>query len=323
MLCFDYISSVKMYTRRFMNDTVLEVKNLTKTFGTFTAVDNISFTLKKGEMLGLLGINGAGKTTTIQMLLGVLLPTSGEIFYFNKSLKSHRSEIMEEVNFSSTYTDLPWNLTVWENLHFISYLYDIKNRKQRIKKIAEIFQLEEIINKRTGSLSAGQKTRVNLAKGFINFPKVLLLDEPTASLDVEIANTVRKFLLEEKREFNISMILTSHNMSEVEEMCDRVIFINQGKIIADDTPENLAKSIQIAHVQLRLEKNEEKILEYGKKNNLSIHKNGKYFDIDIQEKNIPSLLHNLAQKNILYNEISIQKPTLEDYFFQVLSKEKK
>lgn len=219
-----------------MQDIILEVKNLTKRFGEFTAVNNISFSLKQGEILGLLGPNGAGKTTTIQMLLGVMEPTEGDVAYFNKPFKKNREEILEYLNFSSTYTNLPWILTVKENLTFVSYLYDIKNRKERLDKITKMFHIEELLSKKMQDLSAGQLTRVNLAKAFINLPKILLLDEPTASLDPDIANYVRKLLKEQREKFGISIIITSHNMSEVENLCDRVIFINNGKIIADNTP---------------------------------------------------------------------------------------
>src|SRR3989344_2017261 len=159
--------------------SVIKVSNLSKQFGPpaggFTAVDDISFHLKEGEILGMLGPNGAGKTTTLQMLLGLATPTSGKVEYFGKDLSQHRSEILEQVNFSSAYTKLPRLLKVRENMKFISYLYNIPNRKARLEKIAKIFQLEELWEKEVRHLSAGQATRINLAKAFINFPKVLLL----------------------------------------------------------------------------------------------------------------------------------------------------
>lgn len=223
--------------------TILKAQSLSKKYGDFTAVDNISFELKEGEILGFLGPNGAGKTTTIQMLLGVLTPDSGSVHYFGKKFTDHREEILEQVNFSSTYTQLPWWLTVAENLTYLSYLYSIPNRKERLAQLINTFKLEKLWRKRMRELSAGQTTRVNLAKAFLNFPKVLLLDEPTASLDPDIANYIREFLLSERKQHKISILLTSHNMAEVEQVCDRVIFINHGKIIADDTPAKLAKSI--------------------------------------------------------------------------------
>src|SRR5579872_210701 len=189
---------------------ILEVKNLTKKFNDFVAVDNISLTLKEGEILGFLGPNGAGKTTTIQMLLGVLTPTSGDIFYFGKNLKLNREEILDSLNFSSTYTHLPWRLTVWENLLYTSFLYSIPDRKKRVMEVTEIFKLEQLLKRSMAQLSAGQKTRVNLAKAFLNKPKVLLLDEPTASLDPDIAQYIREFILAKRKESAVSIIITSH-----------------------------------------------------------------------------------------------------------------
>jgi ABC-2 type transport system ATP-binding protein len=220
-----------------MNVPILEVKNLTKIFGSFKAVNDLSFSMEEGELLGFLGPNGAGKTTTIQMLLAVLAPTSGEIRYFGKDLATHREEILEKVNFSTTYINLPWNLTIRENLTFMSYLYDIQNRRQRVKDIIELFKLEKLAGHQMHQLSAGQLTRVNLAKAFLNRPKVLLLDEPTASLDPDIAAYIRTLIMDANKKEKLSIIFTSHNMTEIEEVCDRVIFINKGTIIADDAPE--------------------------------------------------------------------------------------
>ena len=293
---------------------ILEVTNLTKKFGSFKAVDDISFDLKEGEILGMLGPNGAGKTTTIQMLLAVLTPTSGDIVYFGKNLKSHREEILEQVNFSSTYVQLPWRLTIKENLNFFAHLYQINNRKDRINKVVSIFRLEKLVNKEIHQLSAGQITRVNLAKAFINFPKVLLLDEPTASLDPEVASYIREFLLNERKNFNVSIIITSHNMAEVDEVCDRVIFINNGKIIANDTPEHLAKTIEICHLELMIKDGLKRTIEVCQKNDISYNLKSRYIIIDIKEKKLPEFLRDLMNKGVDYDEISIEKPTLEDYF---------
>lgn len=306
-----------------MKKNVLEVKNLTKKFGSFTAVNNISFSMEKGEILGFLGPNGAGKTTTIQMLLGVLTASSGEILYFNKNLAKNREDILEKVNFSSTYTDLPWYLTVKENLTWISYLYEIQNRKKRISDLVEVFKLNEIFNKSFGSLSAGQKTRVNLAKAFLNSPSIMLLDEPTASLDPDIAEYVRTFILDEKEREGISVVFTSHNMAEVEEICDRVIFINQGTIIANDTPEKLAKTIEISHIELRIDGNIDAALSYFKTKKI-IHRlhSKRYVVIDVKETEIPNVLRELMNQEIHYDEISIEKPTLEDYFLEMAKTKK-
>ena len=211
-----------------MKQNVLEVKNLTKKFGKFTAVDNISFEIKDGEILGLLGQNGAGKTTTIQMLLGLMEATSGEISYFGKNLINHREEILQQVNFSSTYISLPWFFTIDENLDIFARLYQIPDKKKRIDKLLQEFEVEHLRKKQYFMLSAGERARVLLTKAFLNYPKVILLDEPTSSLDPDIAVKIRKFLIKERDEYNVSILLTSHNMAEVEEMCDRVIVIKSG-----------------------------------------------------------------------------------------------
>jgi len=302
---------------------ILNVKNLTKKFKDFTAVNDISFELREGEILGFLGPNGAGKTTTIQMLLGILTPTSGSIEYFGKDLLKHREEILEQVNFSTTYTNLPWVLKVSECLTFISYLYDIKNRKERIKELVEVFDLGGLLNKNISSLSSGQNTRVNLAKSFINNPKVLLLDEPTASLDPETADMVRKILLKEQKEHGISIILTSHNMNEVETVCNRVIFINNGTVVANDTPQSLAKTIKISHIELRFDEGINQVIEFCEMQKLISRKDGKYLTVDIKEVDIPNFLKTLIDKELFYSEISIEKPSLEDYFLENIKIERK
>lgn len=301
----------------------LEVKDLTKQFKDFIAVDNISFSLNQGEILGLLGPNGAGKTTTIQMLLGVLTPTSGKISYFGKNFINHREEILNKVNFSTTYTNLPWNLTIKENLHFISYLYDISDRKKAVEGIIQIFRLKELENMEMSELSAGQLTRVNLAKAFINNPDVLLLDEPTASLDPEIAQYIRSFILSKRSEKKLSIIFTSHNMSEVEEVCDRILFINNGKIVANDTPENLMKSMDLAHLKLTIDKKDEKTLfSYARKINRGVTFENREYRVDLKEEELPGLLADLYKNKVYIYEISIEKPDLEDYFMKIASENK-
>lgn len=299
---------------------ILAVNKLSKKFKDKIAVDDISFSLQEGEILGLLGPNGAGKTTTLQMLLGVLTPTTGSIKYFGKDLCDNRTEILEEVNFSSTYTKLPWRLSVKENLTFISYLYQIKNRQNRINEIVKIFKIEQLINMPMTDLSAGQLTRVNLAKAFINYPKILLLDEPTASLDPDVATYIRDFLLEEQKKFNVSIIITSHNMAEVEEVCDRVIFIDKGKVIANDTPVGLAKTIEISHIELLVKDGLKRTEEFCKKQSYSYKIDGRYIVIDVKEREIAKFLRDLMDKGVYYDEISINKPTLEDYFLQMTRK---
>lgn len=310
-----------------MNNLVLDVKNLTKKFGPpndeFTAVDNLSFSIADGEILGLLGQNGAGKTTTIQMLLGVMQPTLGDISYFGKNFYKHREEILQMINYSSTYISLPWFFTVSEILEIFSRLYDVPDRKKRIQKLLQEFEVDHLIKKQFYMLSAGEKTRLLLVKAFLNYPKLILLDEPTASLDPDIAVKIREFLKKEKQEYNVSMLFTSHNMTEVEEMCDKVIFLKHGKLIAQDTPENLAKNMSECIVDLMIFQDSKKAIELLDKKGFSYKKEKYQFKITIDEKEVASLLMLFANEKIEYRDININKPSLEDYFLDVVKKENK
>ncbi|MBI3980632.1 ABC transporter ATP-binding protein [Candidatus Microgenomates bacterium] len=282
----------------------------------FRAVNNISFEIKEGEILGLLGPNGAGKTTTINMLLGLLKPTKGEIRIFGKDFSLFREEILEQMNFSSAYNELPYLLTVRENLTIFGRLYGVKNLKVRVEELIKVFELGELANKTQGTLSAGQKARLNLAKAFVNNPRLVLLDEPTASMDPDIADKVRKFLLETQKKFKTAILFTSHNMAEVEEVCDRVIFINKGKIIAEDTPDGLAKRIKNVKVNLRIKDGQKRTLSWARKNDWRANVSGRFVEIETTEEEIAWLLAGLAEENVEYNEIAIDKPTLEDFFLQ-------
>lgn len=303
-------------------ENVLEVKNLTKKFNNFTAVNNLSFGVENGKILGVLGPNGAGKTTTIQMLLGILEPTSGSIKYFGKEFVKNREEILKDINFSSTYISLPWWFTGSEILNLFGMLYEVPDRKKRIKKLAEEFQLEDLLHKQFHMLSAGERTRFLLTKAFLNYPKLILLDEPTASLDVEIAVRIREFLKKEQKEYKVSMLLTSHNMSEVEEMCDDILVMHKGTIIARDTPENLAKSISSSQIELLIKKDYKKVMEFFEKTEIPFEEKRYRFKIPVDEQGIAEFLMLLANNKIEYEEIGIDKPDLEDYFLQVIEKEK-
>lgn len=296
----------------------LTVNNLSKKFGSFCAVDNISFSLREGEILGFLGPNGAGKTTTIQMLLGVMEPTGGEITYFGKPFKKHREEILGEINFCSTYISFPWLFTTLEILDVFARLYGVPNKKQRMNKLLAEFEIAHLGQKQFFMLSAGEKTRLLLVKAFLNYPKIILLDEPTASLDIEIAVKVREFLKKERQEYNVSMLFTSHNMAEVEKMCDRVVILNHGKIIAEDTPEKLAKSITETEVELLIKNNAKKATELFTKLEIPFEQDRFNFKIIVDEKRIAEFLMLLAEEKIDYEEISIEKPDLEDYFLQAI-----
>ena len=217
------------------DNVVVEVKNLSKQFNSTQAVDNISFQVKRGEVIGLLGANGAGKTTTMHMLLGVVTPTSGTIKVFSQSLERQRIEILKRMNFASAYQFLSANLKVSENLYIFAEIYQVKDSKSKIASLLDLFELSHLQNKNTGSLSSGEQTRLNLCKSLINDPELLLLDEPTASLDPYIADKVRKILAHIHKQTNMTIIKTSHNMIDVHELCDRVLLMQEGKIVAQGT----------------------------------------------------------------------------------------
>ncbi|KKT46259.1 MAG: ABC-type multidrug transport system, ATPase component [Parcubacteria group bacterium GW2011_GWC2_44_17] len=229
---------------------ILTVRNLTKRFKDKTAVSDISFDIKKGEILGLLGPNGAGKSTTIEMILGLISPTEGEISVFGKDLVKNRGEILSRINYSSTYIQFMSRLTVRENLYFFGKLYNVRRLGKKIAAVADELEISDLLHTLFYKLSSGQKTRVILAKTFLNDPEFLLLDEPTASLDPDIAFKVRDILRRIHRERGVSFLYTSHNMSEVEEMCDRVIFLQKGKIVAEGAPEELKRAARDYYVEV-------------------------------------------------------------------------
>jgi ABC-2 type transport system ATP-binding protein len=297
--------------------SILEVKDLKKTFKSTPVIKGLSFDMAEGEILGILGPNGAGKTTTLQMLLGILTPTSGTIKVFDLDLSTHKSEILERMNFSSTYVDLPWRLTVKENLEWSAWLYNITDRPKRLTQIRDLFRLEKQWNQPISALSAGQRTRVNLARSMINFPSLLLLDEPTASLDPEVAAYIREFFANQRKTYNKSIILTSHNMSEVESLCDRVIILKDGLIIGNDTPSALAKKIEFSHLSLRVTKNFAKLDKLIALRRLESVRSDNNYTITLKESLLPLFLYELTKQNISYTEIAIDKPTLEDYFMKV------
>ena len=218
----------------------LEVKNLVKKFKSTIAVNNISLEIEKNNTLGLLGPNGCGKTTSIGMMLGLITPTSGEIFIDGIKLNSeNRINLLSLMNFASPYVELPKKLTVRQNLEVYARLYGVINKVERIEELVEDLNLSKFLDKNTGELSSGQKNRVSLAKSLINKPKLLFLDEPTASLDPDVGDFVREYLEKYKNKNELTMLLASHNMKEVERLCSKIIMMKQGKIVDEGTCEEL------------------------------------------------------------------------------------
>ena len=219
--------------------SVISVKDLVKHFREVAAVDGIDFTVRHGETVALLGGNGAGKTTTISMLLGLLKPTSGAIQLFGLDIAKNRHRVLGRMNFSSPYVDLPHRLTLRQNLMVFAKLYGLADAKTRIAELSQALELESLLDRKVGSLSAGQKTRGALAKALINRPELLLLDEPTASLDPDTADWVRHYLERYQQETHAAILLASHNMGEVERLADRVLMLRQGKIVDSGSPDDL------------------------------------------------------------------------------------
>jgi len=304
---------------------VLSVNNLRKVYPgkpPLAAVDDISFMLKQGEILGLLGPNGSGKTTTIQMLLGTLAYTSGEIIYFDLEFPKYRSEILQKVSFASTYTSLPWNLTIAENLEIYGCLYGLNKKESDgfMDPLLERFGILEKKYERVAALSAGQVTRLMLVKAFFTQPTIVLLDEPTASLDPEIAADICSFLIEQREKRGISILFSSHKMEEVMEICDRTIFLKNGQIIADDVPKKLAASVSTYRVKLVIIDGLEKTLAIAKKGNMRCTTDHRSIEVQIDETDIPGFLHELSREQVSYTNIKIEEPSLEDYFLQIAKK---
>ena len=219
----------------------IEVINLSKTYKSKEAVNNINFKINENEIVGLLGPNGCGKTTTIGMILGLLKPTNGKVLINGMDIEKNKISLLHKINFISPYIELPKKLTVKQNLIVYGKLYNIKNLNEQINFLSNKLRLNELLDKVTGELSSGQKNRVSLAKALINNPQVLLLDEPTASLDPETGDFVRTFLENYKKEKKISVLLASHNMDEVKRLCSSVLMMKEGSIVDRGTPENLIK----------------------------------------------------------------------------------
>ena len=221
---------------------LIQVKNLTKKFKNSIAVDKINFHIEQNKTVGLLGPNGCGKTTSIGMMLGLIKPSEGEIIIDNKNLeKTDRVSILSRMNFASPYVELPKRLTVKQNLEVYGRLYGVKNLKTKINEISKELDIKNFLEKKTGELSSGQKNRVTLAKSLINDPEILFLDEPTASLDPDIGDYVRSYIESYKSKNKITILLASHNMAEVERLCDSIIMMKNGKIIDEGTCEEIIK----------------------------------------------------------------------------------
>ena len=225
-----------------MNNYHINVTNLVKSFDEQSVIKNISFKVKKNSIVGILGKNGAGKTTLLGMLLGLITPTKGDVYIFGKNLKSNKKEILSDINFQSPYVDLPKKMTVEQNLSFYSRLYGVKNFNNVIETLANDLKINDLLKKNYGSLSAGQKTKINLCKALLNKPELLLLDEPTASLDPETSIFIRNYLIEYQKKNSSSILITSHNLNEVQAMCSNIILLKSGEIVSQGNINQILKN---------------------------------------------------------------------------------
>lgn len=219
----------------------IEINKLSKNYGDSQVIKDITFKLPQKGIYGILGKNGAGKTTLLAMLMGLVTPTSGDINIFGKSLKHKKYEILKDINFQSPYVELPKKMTVLQNLYFYARLYDVKNYELVINKISSELRIDELLNKNYGSLSSGQKTRVNLCKSLLNNPKLLLLDEPTASLDISTSEFIRNYIINFQKKNKSTIVITSHDLVEIELMCSYLIILNKGNIFFEGDIKSLIK----------------------------------------------------------------------------------
>jgi ABC-2 type transport system ATP-binding protein len=305
-----------------MSETILEVEKLVKIYGSFRAVDGISFTVPKGKVVGFLGPNGAGKTTTIHMLLGITLTNGGSIRYFGKDFSRHRIDCLQRINFASAFNTLLGRISVHENLLVFANLYQVKHAREKILKLVQYFEIPDLLPALYYNLSAGQKTRVNLVKALLNDPELILMDEPTASLDPDIADKTLTLIEELKRERNLAILYTSHNMHEITRICDEVIFLDHGKIVAQDTPLNLTKRIPSTNIRFTFANNRDRLEQYLKEQITQFS----FLDhqtvlITIQEKLVSQVLFEVSKTGVDITDIEIQKPTLEDVFLRIARNE--
>lgn len=303
------------------SEVVLAVDGLTKRYRRFCAVDGISFELRRGQALGLLGPNGAGKTTTIHMLVGATLPDGGRISYFGLDLRQHRQECLQRVNFASSFNTLQTRITVWENLLVFASLYSVRRPEQRVRDLAAEFGITHLLCQRYMTLSAGQKTRVNLVKSLINDPEIILMDEPTASLDPDIADRMLGLLEQLKASRNLSLLYTSHDMDEVTRICDEVIFLDKGHIVARGTPHELAKRLPTVEVFLTFAGDEQAVARRLASRFPQASLKHNRVVVSTEEQLVAQVVVAVSEVAEV-TDVEIRKATLEDVFLEIARGEK-
>jgi len=306
---------------------LLEVSHLTKIYPgppEIQALKDINFSIQAGEILGLLGPNGAGKSTTIKILISTLSPSSGDVKFNGLDIFKNRSKVLRDFGFASAYTNLPLFLTVRENLYVHGLMFGMRSAdiKTRIESFLKFFDIKGLENRKISQLSAGQKTRVMLIRAFLTRPRLALLDEPTASLDPDIAFEVRDFILEEKKREQIAVLFTSHNMHEASKLCDRVIFLNAGRIIAENSPAQLAATVGESTLRLR-PASPQSLEQHLVGKALKFTENRGLYSIALPSNDPSSCVRELCRLGIDFSELSLSEPSLEDYFIsQIRSHER-
>lgn len=301
-----------------MSEAVLHVTGLTKDYGVYRAVDGVSFDIEKGQVVGLLGPNGAGKSTTIQMLTGVTTATSGKIEYFGHDFTTHRRACLQRINFASAYNTLQGRISVKENLLVFAKIYGVDKPDQKIAELLEYFEMGRLAKNAYRDLSAGERTRVNLAKSLLNDPELILMDEPTASLDPDIADKTLSLIEELRASRNLSILFTSHNMSEVERLCDVVVFLYKGKVISKDTPKNHTKKLSGATVMLEFAGSKQPMQRFLDEHNATFSfASAHVVTIQTENDKVAGLISEVNGAGFHLNDVEVSKPTLEDVFLDI------
>jgi ABC-2 type transport system ATP-binding protein len=298
-------------------ENLLEVENLRKNFGPLEALKGISFAVPKGAIIGLLGPNGAGKTTCIDILLGATLPDGGSVRYFGKDFYAHRQESLGRINFASAYHNLQNRTSVRQNLLVFANLYEVEEPKKTIERMAEYFEILGIMDRRFGDLSAGQRTRVSLIKSLLNGPDLILMDEPTASLDPDIADKTLGLIEELRQERQLSILFTSHRMDEVNRLCDEVIFLDRGQIVSKGRPAELTAAIPEAEVRVTIAGSLEPVLRYLDGHGLEYRVIGNEVFISALETQLGQLIHDVNQLSGSITSLDVNKSDLEDVFLAI------
>ena len=301
---------------------ILKVENLVKDFGSLRAVGGVSFAIEKGSVVGLLGPNGAGKTTCIDILLGSTIPNGGSVEYFGQDFFTHKQAALARINFASAYHNLQNRTSVRENLLVFACLYEVEKPGRKIDELLEYFEVTELGSRRYGDLSAGQRTRVMLIKSLMNDPELILMDEPTASLDPDIADKTLSMIEDLRRDRELSILFTSHNMDEVDRICDEVIFLDRGQVVASGTPSQLTRTIPHAELQMAFEGEPASVMRYLDAANHVYRMPGESSVIvTTNERDISQIIFDLRQMGTAITDVDVRKPDLEDVFLQIARRE--